>query len=86
MAAGCAPACKLQRRHCRLVQGGVSVWLNGPPTLLAHRVVGDGTETRPLLSQVRYGAFWPCRLRAWPTQFCGTLRSKTGRVPGVKHP
>lgn len=33
------------------MQGGVSVWLNGPPTLLAHRVVGDGTETRPLLSQ-----------------------------------
>lgn len=35
------------------MQGGVSVWLNGPPTLLAHRVVGDGTESRPLLSQVR---------------------------------
>lgn len=33
------------------MQGGVSVWLNGPPALLAHRVVGDGTETRPLLSQ-----------------------------------
>lgn len=33
------------------MQGGVSVWLNGPPTLLAHRVVGDGTDSRPLLSQ-----------------------------------
>lgn len=33
----------------------MSVWLNGPPALLAHRVVGDGTETRPLLSQVRLG-------------------------------
>lgn len=34
------------------LQGGITVWLNGPPTLLAHRVVGDGTESRPLLSQV----------------------------------
>ena len=34
------------------MQGGISVWLNGPPTLLAHRVVGDGTENRPLLAQV----------------------------------
>lgn len=33
------------------LQGGISIWLNGPPTLLAHRVVGDGTATRPLLSQ-----------------------------------
>lgn len=41
--------------HCwrqRPLQGGLSVWLNGPPELLARRVVGDGTETRPLLSQV----------------------------------
>lgn len=35
----------------RPLQGGVTVWLNGPPALLAHRVVGDGTESRPLLSQ-----------------------------------
>eukprot|EP00887_Chlorella_sp_A99_P004650 scaffold4.g4650.t1 len=33
------------------MQGGISVWLNGPPALLAHRVVGDGTENRPLLAQ-----------------------------------
>jgi hypothetical protein len=33
------------------MQGGVSVWLNGSPTLLAHRVVGDGTASRPLLAQ-----------------------------------
>ena len=39
------------------MQGGVSVWLNGPPSLLAHRVVGDGTETRPLLAQAR-GGVW----------------------------
>lgn len=33
------------------MQGGVSVWLNGSPALLAHRVVGDGTASRPLLAQ-----------------------------------
>lgn len=33
------------------MQGGISVWLNGPATLLAHRVLRDGTENRPLLAQ-----------------------------------
>ena len=33
------------------MQGGISIWLNGPPTLLAHRVLRDGTENRPLLAQ-----------------------------------
>jgi shikimate kinase len=32
------------------MQGGISVWLNGPPELLASRVMRDGTENRPLLS------------------------------------
>lgn len=33
------------------MQGGISIWLNGPPTLLARRVVQDGTSNRPLLAQ-----------------------------------
>ena len=32
------------------MQGGISVWLNGSPTLLAQRVMRDGTENRPLLA------------------------------------
>jgi shikimate kinase len=32
------------------MQGGISVWLNGPPSLLAHRVMRDGIENRPLLA------------------------------------
>lgn len=32
------------------MQGGISVWLNGPPELLANRVMRDGTENRPVLS------------------------------------
>ncbi|KAL4528256.1 hypothetical protein Ndes2437B_g00355 [Nannochloris sp. 'desiccata'] len=32
------------------MQGGISVWLNGAPSLLAHRVIRDGTENRPLLA------------------------------------
>lgn len=45
------------------MQGGISVWLNGPPTLLARRVTRDGTDSRPLLSQVggRWGEAWPLR-------------------------
>lgn len=31
------------------IQGGVSIWLQGPPELLARRVVGDGTSNRPML-------------------------------------
>jgi shikimate kinase len=31
------------------LQGGVSIWLQGPPELLARRVVGDGTSNRPML-------------------------------------
>lgn len=30
-------------------QGAVSVWLDGPPSLLAQRVVADGVKNRPLL-------------------------------------
>ncbi|KAI3438459.1 hypothetical protein D9Q98_000888 [Chlorella vulgaris] len=33
------------------MQGGISVWLNGQPTLLAHRVVADGSAKRPLIAQ-----------------------------------
>jgi len=33
------------------IHSGVSVWLNGPPTLLARRVVQDGTDGRPLLNR-----------------------------------
>ena len=32
------------------MHAGISVWLNGPPRLLAHRVVRDGTADRPLLN------------------------------------
>lgn len=32
------------------MQGGISVWLNGSPALLARRVLQDGTDNRPLLS------------------------------------
>jgi shikimate kinase len=34
------------------MQAGVVVWLNGPPALLAHRVVADGAASRPLLAGV----------------------------------
>lgn len=33
------------------MHAGISVWLNAPPELLAHRVVRDGTAARPLLQQ-----------------------------------
>jgi shikimate kinase len=32
------------------MQGGISVWLNGASSLLAHRVIRDGTVNRPLLA------------------------------------
>lgn len=32
------------------MHGGISVWLNAPPALLARRVVRDGTANRPLLA------------------------------------
>ncbi len=32
------------------MQGGISVWLNGSTSLLAYRVLRDGTENRPLLA------------------------------------
>jgi shikimate kinase len=38
------------------MHAGISVWLNGPPTLLARRVVRDGTEGRPLLSATQGGS------------------------------
>lgn len=37
------------------MQHGVVIWLSGPPELLAGRVVGDGTENRPLLAQGQEG-------------------------------
>ncbi|GAB4823946.1 hypothetical protein N2152v2_010992 [Parachlorella kessleri] len=33
------------------MQHGIVIWLTGSPELLAGRVVGDGTSSRPLLSQ-----------------------------------
>jgi shikimate kinase len=35
------------------LQGGVSIWLQGPPELLARRVVGDGTSNRPMLQPTK---------------------------------
>lgn len=32
------------------MQAGISIWLHGPPTLLANRVLRDGIDSRPLLS------------------------------------
>lgn len=32
------------------MQAGISIWLNGPPSLLARRVLADGIEGRPLLN------------------------------------
>lgn len=37
------------------LQHGIVIWLSGSPELLAGRVVRDGTEGRPLLSQVGPG-------------------------------
>ena len=35
---------------------GIVVWLDGPPTLLARRALGDGTAKRPMLAQAGAGA------------------------------
>jgi shikimate kinase len=37
------------------MQGGIVVWLNGPPRLLAQRVLADGTAGRPLLADAAGG-------------------------------
>ena len=40
----------IRRTNWGYMQHGVVVWLDGPPELLASRVVGDGIAQRPLVS------------------------------------
>ncbi|CAD7702945.1 unnamed protein product [Ostreobium quekettii] len=39
----------LKKLNWSYMQQGVVIWLNGPPSLLARRVVNDGVEARPLV-------------------------------------
>ncbi len=41
----------LQRTNWGHMSHAVSVWLDGPPPLLAARLVADGTASRPLVAQ-----------------------------------
>lgn len=40
----------IRRSNWGYMQHGVVIWLDGPPELLASRVVGDGIAQRPLVS------------------------------------
>lgn len=40
----------LRRTNWGHMSHAVSVWLDGPPPLLAARLVADGTESRPLVA------------------------------------
>lgn len=41
----------LQRTNWGHMSHAVSVWLDGPPPLLAARLIADGTASRPLVAK-----------------------------------